>query len=136
MGGFVYHCNPPCWDEVTDTTSCDESQEETYECPACLVFPGGGGCAGHTYRDYSGLQIKECHDGCPQFDWNVSDEICYELKKCVDAQVHQEALCMLFGNGELGCVPELDDTLIVACVVCGTGGDLVDTLKKEICSCQ
>jgi hypothetical protein len=150
MGGIYYYCNPPCRSEVTDTTSCSKDNEATHnECHGCQqLIPLT--CSG-TYRDYTGLQIKTCYDGCPQFDWNTSTKDCYKIKRC-HAQMHEKSLCHMC-NGEKICDPivtlnEIDCStlgecvevvlcsLIETCYQCEKGDEERETVTIETCSCR
>lgn len=152
-GVFTYYCNPPCWDEVTDTTTCSEDNEEHFECIHCLNRTDGP-CTEYTYRDYTGLQIKECYDGCPQFDYSISNEICYEERYCV-GELKTLHMCMecdegIFcidcdsggeicecGDDNLGCAVTVTVCeLIINCWDCDEGGPIVSTVRRETCSCQ
>ncbi len=149
-GGFTYYCNPPCTDEVTDTTSCSEDNEDAFKCKGCQQITSPSNCG--TYQDYTGLVIETCHDGCPQFDWNNSEEICYEVKECFP-MFHSNSLC-LECEGEMLCLrlefgePPECQTIgeCIVTIVCDVtencyqcesgGGDTVYTHKEETCSCK
>lgn len=157
MPGFVieYYCNPPCTDAVTDTTTCSQDNEELYECIACLNRTDGP-CSEYTYRDYTGLEISTCYDGCPQFDYNTSNEICYEERYCfgqlktlhlctecdegilcINCDIDLEADVCQCDDDNLGCaVAVVACSLIINCWDCGEGGSLVSTVRRETCSCQ
>lgn len=107
--------------------------------PTCLDF---------TWRDYSGLQIKTCYDGCPTSDWNTSDEICYEIKKC-GGILREDFVCWdhsgdfwcehcgtscLIG-GIVGCFVGGVCSAIMDCFDCCTLEEVVDTVHEETCSC-
>ena len=100
------------------------------------------------YNDYSGLAIKECHDGC--FDWNVSDEICYEVKDCFP-MIKSDNLC-LECEGEKSCFPVIDmgggdcETLgeclvqiacdvALTCFQCTDTETVIETVTEETCFC-
>ncbi len=149
MGGIYYYCNPPCWDEVTDTTTCAESHEQTYECPGCTVGLVSPTCLEFTWRDYSGLTINECHDGCVSSDWNVETEICYETKKC-GGILREDFVCFDCGpqgllcqhcgiscilGGVVGCLIQGVCSLVTDCFDCCTLSEVVDTFTKETCNC-
>ena len=143
-----YYCNPPCWDEVTNTTSCSKDKEATYnECHGCRqLIPLTCGM----YRVYTGLQIKTCYDGCPQFDWNTEEKDCYTIKRC-HAQQHEQSWCHEC-NGEMICDPilQVDDEcgsigacliiiacdLVETCYQCEKGDEVVSTHTLETCSCR
>jgi hypothetical protein len=45
---------------------------------------------------------------------------------------------MVFGSGELGCVPDVnpdgsDGTPIISCDKCGTGGEIIYTYTRDTC---
>lgn len=82
---------------------------------------------------FSGLEISECSGGCPDSDYNTTEEVCFEEKQCVDQPI-EDALCLLFGNGELGCVP--DDTPVVFCSECACTGPVIYTYRRETCTCK
>jgi hypothetical protein len=146
------YCNPPCWDEVVDSTTCAKSHEPDYKCPGCTLIVGTQ-CEDITYRDYTGLIQKECHDGCPLFDWNIETKECYIERECAYVKTLENHMCIEC-KGELvcapcdlsscmcgepsipGCVLNVACTLIGTCVKCGTGGKVVDTFKKETCNCK
>jgi hypothetical protein len=130
--------------------SCSEVWEDDYKCTGCKqVTPPI--CVPSTYRDYSGLEIGTCYDGCPQFDWDVRDEICYTVKNCWN-QLHNNSLCIEC-EGEKSCFPMMDTgegncrtigecvvevacDIILTCWQC-TGGDTVsDTVYEETCECS
>jgi hypothetical protein len=46
---------------------------------------------------------------------------------------------MLFGNGELGCVPDYDAeggdaTPVFGCIKCSTGGEIIDQYDRDTCT--
>jgi hypothetical protein len=127
-----HSCEMPCTDEVVDTTTCAEDHAGGYECPGCVPAPLGTGCAEHIFTEYSGLDISECYDGC-LLDHTTTEAICYVERRCVDSPI-EDALCLLFGNGELGCVP--DDTPVVFCSECECTGPVVYTYTRETCTCN
>jgi hypothetical protein len=152
MGGTYYYCNPPCRDEVTDLTSCSEDNEDDYKCTGCQqVSPPTCG----TYRDYTGLEISTCYDGCG-YDWNSSDEICYEVKDCF-FMFHPNSWC-LECEGEMSCFPVIESPggeedcetsgecivnilcdLAVTCIQCESDPEndpVIITVRKETCECN
>ena len=127
-------CEQPC-KITTNCTSCAKSQEEDYACPGCLVFPGGGGCLGHTYREYTGVVIYEC-EGCRS---DTNSVPCYYERRCIDKSFEAAALCMVLGSGRLGCVPDYgpegeDGTPVVGCLECGTEGQIIYTYRRDTCT--
>jgi hypothetical protein len=145
--GGQYYCKPPCSDQITDTTSCSQDNEDTYPCNDCkqVLAPPLG-----TYRDYTGLQISECYNGCPQFDWNTSDEICYQEKECY-LSIHENSMC-LECEGHKACfkvkyTPPLCETegdcvaqvlcdIIHLCLQSNPGSTVVYTDYRETCVCN
>jgi len=148
-GNFVFYCNPPCTEEVINTTTCSEDNEENYACIGC-TSPLPPNCTAQQYQDYSGLEIKECHDGCW---WQTPDELCYEQRYCL-ADIKENHYCMEC-QGKWLCIPCLDtgssciceEPSIAGCIInvscfiastcfkCITGGELIDTFKMETCNC-
>lgn len=151
MGGFVYYCNPPCTDEVTDPTICSEDNEDFYKCTGCKQVVGPT-CSPSTSRDYSGLEISTCYDGCPQFDHNTSNEICYEVKNCF-GMFEADSLCMecegeksCFPVVEFGepsecktigeCVTQVACDIVFTCFQCTAVEIVSDTVYEETCQCN
>lgn len=125
---MLFSCNPPCEVTVVNSTACAESQEEFYECPGCIVFPSGDGCLNHTYRDYTGLQIKGCEYGCSH---DMGYEPCFEERRCVDESMDPNAVCMICANDKLGCVPL--EVPLIGCIDCDTGGEVLDVYPRYTC---
>jgi hypothetical protein len=145
-----FYCKPPCWDELTDSTTCSEDNEDDYKCDGCQQLSPPP-CS--TYRDYTGLDIHACHDGCPD-DWNSSNEVCYELKECF-AELKNNSWCEEC-EGENRCWPIIDPDppggddcetvsacftqmacdIIFMCFQCSSGGDTIETVRKNTCTCQ
>jgi len=145
-----HYCSPPCRDEVIDTTSCSENNEDDYKCTGCqqITAPTCG-----TYRDYTGLQIKACYDGCPQFDWSTSYDDCYREKRCFP-MLHSNSVCVecegeefcagILDIGPPGgdcetigeCIVQIVCDIIKTCFQCERGSQVVSFLGRETCNCQ
>lgn len=130
-----FFCRPPCEIYPVDCTTCAKSHEDDYKCPGCLPFPSGYGCLCFTYREYTGLVIQGCEYGCRH---DTGYEPCYRERRCVDHGVEEAALCILFEDNKLRCVPDLDSegedgTPIIGCDECDTGGGVVYTYNRYTC---
>ncbi len=151
-GNFVFYCNPPCTDAVTDTMTCNEYNEECFKCTDCKQISPPPTCSTTTYRDYTGLEISTCYDGCPQFDHNTSNETCYEVKNCFP-MLHEDHLCLEcegwnicvevveFGDPPVcetvgQCVVQIACNIIFLCFQCTEGTQVLETIKEETCQCN
>jgi hypothetical protein len=65
----------------------------------------------------------------------MGNEPCYYERRCVDAHIIAEALCIDGGANGLVCVPDYvyppgeppeDGTPGISCDECGTGGEIID----------
>ncbi len=148
---YSHYCAQTCSSQVVDTDSCSETKEENEQCPACAhgIIPPF--CIDFQWLDYSGLEIKQCDNGCPQRDWNVRDEVCYERKRCVG--VFKENHMCVTCDGELICEPFLDSyeldcyyglegcivraacALLVNCQECMQANEVIDTHTRQTCDC-
>jgi len=151
LGG--YYCSPPCWDEVIDSTTCSKEHEEDHACPGCTVGVVPPTCLDFTYRAYSGLKQKQCHDGCINTDWNTSDAVCYETKQC-GGQLKDDEVCLecegelscfglhyedevcFYGDGTAGCLIGIACDVLVCCFDCENSSEVIDTYTKEHCECD
>jgi hypothetical protein len=144
-GGVYYYCSSPCIDAVSDSESCSEDIEEDYTCNGCKqILPPT--CA--TYRDYSGLLKRSCYYGCP-YDWDTSDEICFEVKECFG--ILKDGLCFDcegqercwpvedVGGGTCEttgqCVVQIACNLITMCFECSPIETVVEVVTEETCEC-
>lgn len=80
--------------------------------------------------------IHECEGGCRS---DTNSVPCYYVHNCIDKSFEAAALCMLFGNGELGCVPDYDAeggdaTPVFGCIKCSTGGEIIDQYDRDTCT--
>jgi hypothetical protein len=152
--GGGHYCPSPCRDEITDTTSCSKDHEPSYN--GCLGCQQLHPPACTTYREYTGLQIKTCYDGCPSTDWNESTEDCYIVRKCFPL-IHTKSLCIEC-EGEFFCAqitdpppPGGDDCRTVGqcifqagcdfvenCFQCeqAEGSEIITTVPSETCNCK
>jgi hypothetical protein len=153
-GGIYHYCNPPCRDEITDSTTCSKNNENDYKCDECGSQINPPTC-GTTYREYTGLIIETCYDGCPQFDWNDSYEICYQEKQCTQSMAKQNSMCMEC-NGKHVCIPiigmdsgllycqtaydciiQVGCNVLYTCYQCENSDTVVGPPnRKETCNCK
>ncbi len=149
---YSHYCVQPCRDEITDTESCSEMKDENERCPGCTPPFFSPQCWEFHWVDYTGLKIKECYEGCPQRDWNIRSEICYQRKFCTGT-FQENQLCMLCQD-ELFCVPLLNSgpsgcdfsignclltvacNLLTGCVKCEPSSEVIDTYYRETCDCK
>ena len=147
-----YYCASPCRDEVVDTESCDESKKENEKCPGYTHGMIPPFCRDFCWIDYTGLKIKQCYDGCPQRDWNLRNEICYERKKCAGSfkdnhmclVCQDELVCvpMLSSNppacsfGAAECILQVSCAFLVNCEKCSPTNKVVETHYRETCDCK
>jgi hypothetical protein len=143
---YNHYCEEPCTDEITDTTTCSEDNEDAYKCFGCEQWTEPT-C--DSYRDYTGLAIKTCYDGCP-LDRNTSEEICYQIKECKSV-IHGDSLCMSCNDLE-ACIPvnthvtpctTVGDCVInIACDItyicnqCEEDTEVIATVTEETCECS
>jgi hypothetical protein len=144
-----YFCNPPCTENVIDTATCSEDNEENHACPGCTT-PLPPNCTALQYRDYSGLVIQECQNGCL---WQTPEEVCYEQRYCL-ADIKENQLCMECqinwlcipcldtGSGCIceepsipGCAINVSCFIAFTCFKCLNGGALVYKHEIETCHC-
>ena len=152
-GIYFPTCVDECTDEVVDTETCDEAQEDEYDCPGCtsLLPPL---CHDHVWRDYTDLEIEACSGGCPMYgDQDIRSEICYEKKycggtyredeKCIECQ--NEMLCLpkidsdppTCYYGSLGeCIAEAVCTITFTCYDCCRDDRVLDTIYENTCKCK
>ncbi|OHB55873.1 MAG: hypothetical protein A2173_04735 [Planctomycetes bacterium RBG_13_44_8b] len=153
----IHYCVLPCRDEVTNTTNCSKDNEPSHNsCYGCQQLVPLT-CSG-VYREYTGLKIKTCYDGCPMYDWNRSSEDCYIVRKCF-AMPHTDSWCTEC-EGEIACWPvvrefrppsgdefcitegkcaaEVICDRIAVCFQCEKveGSEIIMTVTSETCNCK
>ena len=126
-----YYCNPPCSEEVIDTLTCSEFKETFFECPVCTFGLIPPTCIDETWRDYSGLEIEECQDGC---QWLLLDEICYEEFKCGGDMKEDHQCIEVASSGNRMCIFS-EDPILLTCFECENSTTLIDSHSEETCSC-
>lgn len=148
--GIYYYCNPPCREEVTDTTTCSEENSPEYNCNVCRQVASPT-CT--TYLVYDNLEIKTCYDGCW---WTTPNEVCYVEKDCFP-RMYEEKLCLncqgknmcLLTEGPQplpgfpeekcttigACIIEIACDILLTCFQCEEGEEVVETFYQETCQC-
>jgi hypothetical protein len=150
---YSHYCAQPCSSAIVDTESCNEANEENEKCPGCTHGTIPPFCMEFHWIDYTGLKIKQCYDGCPQNDWNLRNEICYERKMCIGS-FKEDQMCLVCQNGEMTCVTmqsssppscyygvadcivEIACAILVNCEKCSQTNEVIDTYNRETCDCQ
>lgn len=138
----------PCWEEVVDTTSCNESlSTECFGCKQVIPTP----CTNcPVWRDYSGLEINECHDGCPGDQYN-NVQICYEEKLCGFEQ-KDDKFCMECQGEEIcvgitppsggkcytlgDCAVEIACDIVKTCFLCVNTNIVNNEVFQWTCDCD
>jgi hypothetical protein len=145
-------CVEKCKEEVVDTTTCSKANEDGYKCDGCGSQINPPTCG--TYREYTGLEIKTCHDGC-FWDQDSSWEICYQEKQCSLSMAQQNSMCMEC-NGKHVCIPiigmggglsqcqtagdcviQVSCDFLYTCYQCEPSDTVVGPpIRKETCHCK
>ena len=107
-------CHEEC-ENTEPTRACDTIHNEEYECIYCAPPGSGVACQSVTTRIYTGNIKHSCTGGCPGDCEEKPNVHCWTEYKCVEKDVLEDWACVVFGNGELGCV---GPDMIVFCPRC------------------